>query len=370
MVKRRNPPMVHEYIDRHGAARFYLRRPGRPKVALPGLPWSPEFMAAYEVAKADATTPRPSTLGAGRTVPGTVNAALISYYQCTAFKDGLAAGTRDSRRAILERFREQHGDKRIALVHQRAIQNILNKKTAAAARNWRIALRGFIDHCLSLGFVTKDPLVGLTKVKLKSKSHHPWDADECEKFEVAYPIGTRERLAYELLLQAGQSRCYIIRMGRQHVRKGMLSMKRQKTDVPFNVMVTPRLQAAIDAIPQTNQMTFLLTEGNEPFASAASFGNWFRDACRSAKMPARCTLHGLRAAAATYLAEKGATDHQLMAWFGWTSISQAQIYTKAANGKRMARAAGELITGTGVGSPIDPGSQNDDQVTEITGVGK
>lgn len=43
-----------------------------------------------------------------------------------------------------------------------------------------------------------------------------------------------------------------------------------------------------------------------------------------------------------------------MAWFGWTSISQAQVYTKAASRKLTAREAGKLITGTGVGSPADP----------------
>jgi hypothetical protein len=45
------------------------------------------------------------------------------------------------RRNILERFREEHGDKRIALIHKKAIQAILNKKTPAAALNWRKALR-------------------------------------------------------------------------------------------------------------------------------------------------------------------------------------------------------------------------------------
>jgi hypothetical protein len=80
--------------------------------------------------------------------------------------------------------------------------------------------------------------------------------------------------------------------------------------------------------------------------------------------------HGLRKAAATYFAEMGATDHQLMAWFGWSSISQAQIYTKAANAKRMSQAAAKLNTGTGVGSPINQVSQTDDQPIENTGAGK
>jgi hypothetical protein len=59
-----------------------------------------------------------------------------------------------------------------------------------------------------------------------------------------------------------------------------------------------------------------------------------------------------------------------MAWFGWSSISQAQVYTKAASGKRMARSAGKLISGTGIGSPIDPVSQNEAEVIENKGSGK
>jgi hypothetical protein len=72
----------------------------------------------------------------------------------------------------------------------------------------------------------------------------------------------------------------------------------------------------------------------------------------------------------TYLAEQGATDHQLMVWFGWSSISQAQVYTKAANRKRMAQSAARLISGTGIGSPSDPVSQNAEQAIEITRNGK
>jgi integrase len=179
-------------------------------------------------------------------------------------------------------------------------------------------------------------------------------------------VGTRARLAYELLLQAGQSKCDVIRMGRQHVRKGMMTMKRQKTGTPFNVEITPRLREAIDAMPASNHLTYLITHESKQF-TAAGFGNWFRDMCRAAKLPARCTSHGLRKAAATYLAELGATDHQLMAWFGWSSISQAQVYTKAARAKVLAKATGRLITGTGIGSPINPVSQNDEQDTEIIG---
>jgi site-specific recombinase XerD len=188
-------------------------------------------------------------------------------------------------------------------------------------------MRGYIKHCISLKLIKVDPLAGIELVKMKTKGHHPWESNECAQYEEHYPFGTRARLAYELLLQASQSCCDVVRMGRRHIRQGMMSMRRQKTDVPFNVKVMPRLQEAIDAMPASDHLTFLVTAQGTPFA-AAGFGNWSRDVCRAAKLPERCTSHGLCKAAATYLAEQGATDHQLMAWFGWSSISQAQVTRK------------------------------------------
>lgn len=370
-MKRKNPKKhVHGYHTQHGKLVWYYRLPGSPKIRLEidegVLPWSPSFMAALETAKTKAEG-KPPELGAARTIPGTVNAAIISYYGSSTFK-ALAGSSQKMRRAILERFRQDHGDKRIALLRRQHVQVILDKKSAAAARNWKKTLRKFFDHCLASDLIAVDPLAGVQLGKMKTKGHHPWEASECAQYEARHPIGTRARLAYELLLQAGQSRCDVVRMGRQHIRDGILSMPRQKTDFPFNVTITPRLQEAIDALPESN-MTFLVTTLGKPF-TAAGFGNWFRDRCREAELPARCTSHGLRKAAATYLAELGATDHQLMAWFGWSSISMAQIYTRAANRKRMAQKAAKLISGTGIGSPSDPGEPKTEKNSLIVRGGK
>ena len=48
---------VNRYVDRHGKPRHYFRKPGCKPVALPGLPGSDEFMAAYGAALA-ADSPR------------------------------------------------------------------------------------------------------------------------------------------------------------------------------------------------------------------------------------------------------------------------------------------------------------------------
>jgi integrase len=121
-------------------------------------------------------------------------------------------------------------------------------------------------------------------------------------------------------------------MGRQHVRDGTMSLKRQKTGVAFDVPVMPALQEAIYAMPAGDNLTFLVTAHGKPF-TAAGFGNWFREICNEAKLPKRCTSHGLRKAAATRLADRGATTTQLMAWFGWKTSSEAERYTRTADPK-------------------------------------
>jgi hypothetical protein len=51
----------------------------------------------------------------------------------------------------------------------------------------------------------------------------------------------------------------------------------------------------------------------------------------------------LRKAGATIAGENGATAHQLMAIFGWDTLKRAEVYTKAADQKRLAESPMHLI---------------------------
>lgn len=164
-MRRKYPRYTHGFVDRLGMPRFYLRPPpGDKRYPLPGLPWSPEFMAERERLLAGRTIP---VIGESRTVAGTVNAAIVNYYQSSAWKDGLSKGSRVSRRPTLEKFREEHGDKRIAHIHATAIQNILNKKSPVMQRNFRKAVRPLINHAIAVSMMQVDPFatVKLTKVQ-------------------------------------------------------------------------------------------------------------------------------------------------------------------------------------------------------------
>ena len=102
-------------------------------------------------------------------------------------------------------------------------------------------------------------------------------------FETRHPIGSRARLAFALLLFTAQRRGDVVRMGRQHVRNGAISVRQQKTGAALEIPIHQDLQTVLDATP-SDHLTFLVTEFGKPFASAG-FGNWFRDRCNEAGLP-------------------------------------------------------------------------------------
>src|SRR5262249_6029963 len=136
----------------------------------------------------------------------------------------------------------------------------------------------------------------------KSLGHLPWERDECDRYEARHALGTKARLAYELLLQLGHAKCDVVRVGPQHVKNGELSFHRKKTKVELHIPVLPPLKAAVDAMPKGERhLTFLVNEQGKPF-SAVGFGNKMREWCDEAGLPRkdlqtgrpRCTPHGLR----------------------------------------------------------------------------
>src|SRR5690242_941050 len=138
---------VQKFRDRHGRTRRYFRKPGCKRVPLPGLPGSEEFMAAYQAALAQQPAPQ---IGASRTKPGTVNAAVVSYLEL-ALPMLPSAEFRRVRRNILERFRREHGDKPIGLLNRAAVERMMvaKAKTPSAARNFLKTLRALMQHCIA-----------------------------------------------------------------------------------------------------------------------------------------------------------------------------------------------------------------------------
>src|SRR6516164_1732540 len=125
----RFPKYVQHWVDAEGRPHCYFRRRGFPRARLPGLPWSPQFMTAYEQALGGPQL----AVGAKRTRPGSVHAAITGYFTSLEFRT-LAAGTQRVRRHILLRFDAVHGDKPIALLPPEFIAHVLRGMKPFAAR--------------------------------------------------------------------------------------------------------------------------------------------------------------------------------------------------------------------------------------------
>ena len=327
------PKYVQAWVDAEGRPHCYFRRRGFPRVPLKGLPWSPSFMAEYEKAISGART----AIGAGRVRPGSVAAVVAEYLDSRQFFGSKSAGTQRMRRGILERFRAAYGERPIALLPAEWIEALLDSKPPHAARSWRATLRSLCQFGVKRRYLRTDPTATIKLASIDSDGFHTWTEDEIGQFEAHHPVGSKPRLALALLLYTAQRRSDVVRMGRQHIKDGVLTVKQEKTGVTLAIPVHPHLQAVLDATPSAH-LTFLTTTTGKPYGPN-HFSETFREWCDAAGLPKRCSAHGLRKAACRRDAEAGCSEKEIMAHSGHGTSKEIARYTKAADQARLARNA-------------------------------
>jgi integrase len=198
-----------------------------------------------------------------------------------------------------------------------------------------------------------DPTVGVGNLPRKTgEGFIPWTEAHMAAYEARWPIGTRQRLWLDVIAYTGLRRGDAVRLGRQHIRNNVATIKTEKSGftVEVSLPILPVLQATLDAGP-CGDLTFIVGANGRPFTKE-SFGNEFKAACRAAGVPG--SAHGVRKIAATRAADAGATEAELMAIFGWTDSKMAAHYTRTANRKRLAAQAMEKLSGTSIPAPSPP----------------
>src|SRR5215469_10882356 len=328
------PKYVQHWVDDEGRPHCYFRRRGFPRVPLKGLPWSPSFMAEYEKAMSGART----AIGAGRVKPGSVAAVVAEYLDSQTFFTSKSAGTQRMRRGILDRFGAAYGERPFALLPPEWIEALLDSKPPHAARSWLATLRSLCQFAVKRRYLRTDPTANIKLRAIKSDGFHTWTEGEIAQFEAHHPVGTKPRLALALLLYTAQRRSDVVRMGRQHIRNGALTVKQQKTGTELPpIPVLPDLQAVLNATPGEH-LTFLVTSTGKPYGGNA-FTEQFREWCDAAGLPKHCSAHGLRKAACRRLAEAGCSGPEIMSISGHATLKELVRYTKAADQAKMARNA-------------------------------
>lgn len=244
-----------------------------------------------------------------------------------------ADGTRAARSAIFARYRKTQGARPVKTITGEVVERALYAKGGHGAVNEYKALKPVFEHLRRLGFIRKNPLVGIELDKPKIKGFPVADAEDIEAFQKRWPVGTRERLIFDLGLYTGAARTDLAKLGRRNIKGDLLVYERQKSGIIARVPLTAELRAAINRTPDIAP-AFILTSAGKPF-KATSLGNEFGDAAREAGMASR--LHGLRKAFCIYWAENDATTHQIAAMAGHMSLSEVERYTRAADRERMVK---------------------------------
>lgn len=326
--------------DRNGNRRVRFRRCG-VSVYLTGIPWGEEFMRQYAVAL-EAERGRRMQIGATlRTLPGSFSALCVAYYASPEFR-GLKDSTQTVRRNILERFRAEHGHRPLKDLQTSHVRSIIGSKasTPEAANNLLKVLRVVLNFAVADGMVAGNPALVVRRYKRRGEGIHTWSETQVAQFEAQHPVGTKARLALELLLSTGQRRSDVVKMGWQHVDGDCIAVRQQKTDEPLLIPIDAPLAVVLTALLRTN-LTFLVTEFGKPFTSAG-FGNWFRRRCNEAGLQ-ECSAHGLRKLAATRLANAGCSSEMIKAITGHRSDSALAPYIRKANKAKLAREAKAML---------------------------
>jgi len=359
-VTRTYPNLVRERT-RHGKECYYFRPWHGPRIRIHATPGTDEFERHYlaltsEPARAQRRKPPRDT-----PTENTLRWLGTKYTASAEFRALEPPSQRNAKRVLESIYLEPinprspqlFGDCPLRKFDATAVGILRDRKANAGfpgAGNDRVKkvsamyAWALLPTNAKLG-VTSNPARDVGKLK-KGKGHPQWTPDDLDKFERRHPIGSKARLALALLMFTGARRSDVVRLGPPMVRVGELTWlpfkgRNRENAVEVCLPNIAELLAIIVATPIVGTTTWLVTQYGRPFTKEG-FGNKMADWCREAGIADK-NSPGVRKAAATRMAERGASTHTLMHVFGWLDIRQAELYTRDAERKRLSRENAHLL---------------------------
>lgn len=319
-----------------GTKRYYFRRRGQPLTRLHGEPLSLEFMAAYRQCM-EWTAPHAAA------TEGTFAWICDQYMDSPAFRSK-AKATQDARRRVIATMvaepldpdqPEKFGAEKAKSLTTDHIEILRDRKADNPnSGNERLKILGQIFKLAkSRKWVPINIAIGIERLSVPKGGHDTATDADIAKYFAKHTSGPAW-LAGKLLRHTGVRVSDLRVLGLQNVKKGRLMFETVKTGVPCALPIDPELDAAL---PRDN-MTFLLSDAGKPFESDKALSQRVSKWFRQAGVPG-ITAHSVRKWLATKMAEDGATEYELMSWFGWKDPKEARPYVQAANRQKMAQTA-------------------------------
>jgi integrase len=322
---------VQAYIDHGGNPRHYFRKRGRPLVALPGLPGSAEFMSVYQSACSDTIVRTVETKAHG------TMAWLIRQFCKSSKFQNLKPSSQRVYRIALDAIEDQHGHRLVREMGRRhvlkIIEDVADKSGPASANLYIAVLSRLLQHAVDVELRKDNPAIRLSRYKLGTR--HTWTETELRQYERRWPVGTRQRLAFDVLLYLGQRVSDAAAIKRTPKR---VQVTQKKTGAVLSLPIHPSLIASIKACEQSGANLIGSVRDGRPISGAA-VSMVLQRALRSAGLPAICKPHGLRKALSRRIAESGGTSKEVQAFTGHASLSEVERYTAAAEQSRLADSA-------------------------------
>lgn len=318
-------PYVNSYLSQHGRWRYYFRRKGCKRVALPH-PEDPGFLDAYNAAKGE-TKAAPTTIA-----PGSFG-ALCQAYMASADFVQLAESTRREMKYVINTLIAEHGAKPLLKLERRHIlgwKDDLARKPGAANKMLR-TVKQLMTFAEARG-MRPDNLARGIKM-MRGGRWRAWTDLEMEAFEDHWPLGTRERTGYALALYTGQRRADLVKLKWSSIAGNAFRLKQGKTKTDLVIPIHPDLKEALAAVHPRHEAAII--SGNKGQAiSPVYFGHLIAAAIEEAGLPEGCILHGLRKTAGRKLAEANA---QVAPITGHRTERMTAEYSRDANQERLAR---------------------------------
>jgi integrase len=167
-------------------------------------------------------------------------------------------------------------------------------------------------YAIATGVRIDNPFVGLEPYRLGT--HHTWTDAEIAQFERRWRLGTRERLAFALLLYTAQRGGDVVKMVRGDIVDGRIRVSQDKarkgTTNELMIPIHPALARALQAGPVVGMQHLITDARGRPLRELTKL---IARAAERAGLPTHCKAHGLRKAALRRLSEHQATTKEIAA---------------------------------------------------------
>jgi integrase len=239
---------------------------------------------------------------------------------------------------VLDKFSREDGHRLARDMPRRVAISVIEEigeTTPGMANLSASVLRRLFAYAIKKELRTDNPFAGIEPYKLGT--HHTWTEAEITTYRAKWPLGTRERLAHDLLLYTGQRVGDVAAMRRSDLRKGVIHVTTEKTGAELDIPLHADLLRSMKACPAQG-LTLIGSPHGRPMTAKALSALVTR-AAHSAGLPEECVPHGLRKSAMRRLAEYGSTSKEISSMSGHKTLKEIERYTDKADQARLARSA-------------------------------